>query len=99
VYVAPDVLVVLSILQKITWESLRVFSVYIPASSVVCVQHTPSSKRNLSSKILHKSLPTYFLTLTKQPSKNNLRHLKESFFVRLVNSEMVSMSMPFLNNF
>ena len=58
---------------------MRVFSVYIPASSVVCVQHTPSSKRNLSSKILHKSLPTYFLTLTKQPSKNNLRHLKESF--------------------
>ena len=35
-------------------------------SSVVYVQYTPSSKRNLSSKIHHKSLPTYFLTLTKK---------------------------------
>ena len=34
-------------------------------SSVVYVQYTPSSKRNLPSKILYKSLPTYFLTLTK----------------------------------
>ena len=29
------------------------------------VQYTPSSKINLSSKILHKSLPTYFFMLTK----------------------------------
>ncbi len=30
------------------------------------LQYTPSSKRNLSSKILHKSPPIYFLTLTKR---------------------------------
>ena len=44
---------------------MLVFSVYIPASSVVYVQYTPSSKRNLFSKILHKSLPTYFFMLAK----------------------------------
>ena len=44
---------------------MLVFSVYIPASSVVYVQYTPSSKRNLSSKILHKFLPIYFFMLTK----------------------------------
>ena len=48
---------------------MLVFSVYIPASSVVYVQYTPSSKRNLSSKILHKSLPTYFLMLTERKMK------------------------------
>ncbi len=47
------------------WRALTsVVSVAFPFSSVVYVQYTPSSKRNLSSKILHKSLPTYFLTLT-----------------------------------
>ncbi len=30
-------------------------------SSVVYVQYTPSSKRKLASKILHKSLPTFFI--------------------------------------
>ena len=33
--------------------------------SVMCVRHTASFKRNLSSRILHKSLSTYSLTLTK----------------------------------
>ena len=32
-------------------------------SSVVYVQYTPSSKRNLSSKIHYKSLPTYFFNV------------------------------------
>lgn len=34
------------------------------------VQHTLSSKRDLSSTILHKSLPTCFLTLTYNPFRN-----------------------------
>ena len=34
-------------------------------SSVMCHRHTPSSKRNLSSKIHHKSSPSYCLMLTK----------------------------------
>ncbi len=35
------------------------------------LQYTPSSKRNLSSKILHKSPPIYFLTLTKNPEEKS----------------------------
>ena len=46
---------------------MRVFSVYIPFVSVVYVQYTPSSKRNLSSNILHKSLPTYFFNAYLTP--------------------------------
>ncbi len=33
------------------------------------LQYTPSSKRNLSSKILHKSPPINFLTLTYRKDK------------------------------
>ena len=39
-------------------------------SSVEYVQYTPSSKRNLSSKIHHKSLSTYCLPLTCLFEKN-----------------------------
>ena len=35
------------------------------SSSVMCHRHTPSSKRNLSSKIFAESAATYFLPLTK----------------------------------
>ena len=35
------------------------------SSSVMCHRHTPSSKRNLSSKIFAESAATYFLPLTR----------------------------------
>ena len=47
-------------------------------SSVVYVQYTPSSKRNLSSKILHKSLPTYYFMLTKVNYSESRTHLTDA---------------------
>ena len=39
----------------------------------MCHRHTPSYKSNLSSKIHHESLPSYFLTLTKKNSISRSR--------------------------
>ena len=49
----------------------------------MCHRHTPSSKRNLSSKIFAKSAATYFLPLTKLPLAENKvrRRARRSFVV------------------
>ena len=44
------------------WQSF--WSIFL-FSSVMCHRHTPSSKRNQSSKIFAESAATYFLPLTK----------------------------------
>ena len=58
---------ILSIVNGKVNRSSRLSAIQVlkePFEKTATRKHTSSSKRNLSSKIHHKSLPTYFLTLT-----------------------------------